>query len=237
MASVPVATDLTDAIAANVTAVRARIAVAAERAGRDPAGVRLIAVTKTFPVEVCAAAVRAGLNDLGENRVQEGVAKAAALAGQGIRPAWHLIGHLQSNKVKAALRTFGVIHSIDSLELAVMISKRATEPVRVLLEVNIAGEASKFGFTTEAVPAAAKAVAALSWVEVCGLMTVAPAAADPEQVRPVFRRLAALGHSLNLPELSMGMSGDFEVAVEEGATIVRIGSALFGTRPAPGMKI
>jgi pyridoxal phosphate enzyme (YggS family) len=225
---------MVEAIAANARGVRGRIAAAAARAGRDPATVRLIAVTKTFPTEVCAAAVEAGLTDLGENRVQEGTAKAATLARAGVQPVWHLIGHLQSNKVRAALGAFAVIHSIDSTELATAISRRAERPVEVLLEVNVGGEPSKFGFAPEETPEASRAIAALPNLLVRGLMTVAPQAEDAEAVRPVFRRLRELAEALGLPELSMGMSGDYEVAVEEGATMVRVGSALFGPRPAPG---
>ena len=229
--------DHTSVIAANLAAVRGRIAAAAERAGRSPAAVRLIAVTKTFPADLCAAAVQAGVHDLGENRVQEGVAKAAALAEAGLRPAWHLIGHLQSNKAKAALGTFAVIHSVDSVDLASTISRRAASPVEVLLEVNVAAEASKFGFSPKETPRAYEQIASLRHLSVRGLMTVAPQTPDPESVRPVFRQLRQLAEMLKLPELSMGMSGDFEVAVEEGATMVRVGSALFGARPTPGKAV
>jgi pyridoxal phosphate enzyme (YggS family) len=222
------------AIAANVADVRARIAAAAGRAGRDPASVRLIAVTKTFPVEVCAAVVAAGVGDLGENRVQEGVPKVEALAAAGLHPTWHLIGHLQTNKVNAALAAFTVIHSVDSLHLATAISRRASRPVTALIEVNVAAEASKFGFSLADVPGAYKQIAALPNIAVCGLMTVAPQTDDPETVRPVFRQLREMARSLGLPELSMGMTDDFEVAVEEGATMVRVGRALFGPRPTPG---
>jgi pyridoxal phosphate enzyme (YggS family) len=149
-------------------------------------------------------------------------------------PVWHLIGHLQSNKVKSALGAFAVIHSVDSEELARTISRRAERPVEVLLEVNVAGEASKFGLSPEETPEAYRAIAALPNIDVRGLMTVAPQTDDPEAVRPVFRRLRALAEQLGLPELSMGMSGDYEVAVEEGATMVRVGSALFGPRPTRG---
>jgi pyridoxal phosphate enzyme (YggS family) len=196
--------------------------------------VRLIAVTKTFPAEVCAAVVAAGVGDLGENRVQEGVPKVEALAAAGLRPTWHLIGHLQSNKVKAALAAFDTIHSIDSLDLAAAVSRRATRPVDVLVEVNVAAEASKFGFSLEETPAACERVAGLPNLTLRGLMTVAPQTSDPETVRPVFGRLHELATSLGLPELSMGMTDDFEVAIEEGATMVRVGRALFGPRPTPG---
>lgn len=227
--------ELVAAIAGNAAEVRRRIAVAAERAGRDAGAARLVAVTKTFPAEVCAAALDAGLTDLGENRVQEGVAKAEALARLGRQAVWHLIGHLQSNKVKPALAAFDLIHSVDSIDLAHAISRRAESPVVVLLEVNVGGEASKFGFAPDGVPAAHETISTLPNLAVRGLMTVAPQADDPEAVRPVFRRLRELAASLGLPELSMGMSGDYEVAVEEGATIVRVGSALFGQRAVPGV--
>jgi pyridoxal phosphate enzyme (YggS family) len=226
--------DLVQAIAANVAGIRTRIAAAAERGGRDPNAVRLIAVTKTFSPEVCVAALEAGLTDLGENRVQEGAAKALTLAEQGLQPVWHLIGHLQSNKVKAALGTFALIHSVDSVDLATAISRRTSSRVPILLEVNVAAESSKFGLTRKALHAEFDQIAALPNVEVRGLMTVAPQTDDPERVRPVFRELRQLAESLGLPECSMGMSGDYEVAVEEGSTMVRIGSALFGPRPAPG---
>jgi len=232
-ASITPRQEFVETIAANVRAVRARIAGAAERAGREPAAVRLIGVTKTFPAEVCAAAVQAGLTELGENRVQEGVAKAEALAEVGVRLTWHLIGHLQSNKVKPALGAFAVIHSVDSVDLARAISRRAVAHVDVLLEVNVGGEATKFGFTSEETPGALREIGTLSHVRVRGLMTVAPPG-GAESVRPVFRRLRELAERLSLPELSMGMSGDYEVAVEEGATMVRVGSALFGPRSAPG---
>lgn len=220
-------------IAANVAGVRRRIAAAAERSNRDPASITLIAVSKTVAPELCAAAVAAGVADLGENRVQEGVAKAAALAAGGIHPTWHLIGNLQTNKVKAALGTFRAIHSVDSLALAAAIDRRAVSPVACLLEVNVAGEASKAGFAPDEVVAALREIAPLNHVRVRGLMTVAPLAADPETVRPVFRQLRTLAGSLGLAELSMGMTGDFEVAIEEGATMVRVGRAIFGARPEP----
>jgi len=224
---------LISTIATNVAVVRARIDAAAWRADRNPADVRLIGVTKTFPAEVCNAALRAGVVDLGENRVQEGVAKAATLAAAGLEPTWHLIGHLQSNKVRPALEVFSLIHSVDSIDLAGAISRRATRPTEILLEVNVGDEPTKFGFPPQAVGAALEAIMRLSNLSVRGLMTVAPASHDPESVRPIFAQLRELARSLALRELSMGMSGDYEVAVEEGSTMVRVGSALFGARPAP----
>jgi pyridoxal phosphate enzyme (YggS family) len=220
-----------DVIAANVAAVRARIEAAAHRAGRDPASVTLIAVSKTFPAEAVAAAIAAGIRDIGENRVQEAETKRPAVEATGAAPArWHLIGHLQSNKVKPALHTFDILHSVDAPRLAETISRHASAPVDILLEVNVAGEASKYGLSPDAVAAALERIRALPNLNPCGLMTVAPAVDDPEQVRPVFHRLRELRDALGLAELSMGMTHDFEVAVEEGATMVRVGRAIFGMR-------
>ena len=219
-------------IAERVEAVRLQIADACRRAGRSPEAVTIVAVSKGFPPEAVREAFSAGLSQFGENRVQEAQAKLPLLAGLAPRPTWHMVGHLQTNKVKTALGLFDIIQSVDSLHLAQEISRRAPQSVRVpvLLEVNVAGEAAKYGFTPEELPARAEEVRALPGLEVRGLMTVAPLAADPEAARPVFRRLRELGDSLGLAELSMGMTDDFPVAVEEGATIVRIGRAIFGER-------
>jgi pyridoxal phosphate enzyme (YggS family) len=217
-------------IAANLARVRERIATAAARAGRDPAAVRLIGVSKTFPASAVIAAVGAGLGDVGENRVQEAAAKKPEVTAAGAQAVWHLIGHLQTNKIRAALQLFDSIHSVDSLRLAESLSRHAQHPIDILLEVNVAGEATKTGFSPAEVPAAASAIAALPRLRLRGLMTVAPEVTDPEAVRPVFRELRQLNASLGLSELSMGMSGDFEVAIEEGATMVRIGRAIFGPR-------
>lgn len=213
-----------------MAAVRARVRAAAERAGRDPQAVRLIAVSKTFPAEAVLAAYEAGQRDFGENRVQEAEAKAPAVAAAGVQPTWHLIGHLQTNKVRAALDRFAIIHSVDSVHLAAALSRRAAAAYPVLLEVNVAGEASKSGFAPDEVTDATERIRRLPNLDVRGLMTVAPLVADPEELRPVFRRLAELAQRLALPELSMGMSGDFEVAIEEGATLVRVGTVIFGRR-------
>jgi hypothetical protein len=223
------------AIAANLRRVQERVRAACQRAGRSPDEVTLIGISKGFPVGAVVAAHAAGLSDMGENRVQEAAAKIEAAAAQGIRPRWHLVGHLQSNKVKTALGLFDIIHSVDSFHLAEVISRQAQAraPVPVLLEVNVAGEESKFGFNPNDVPDALARARALPNVDVQGLMTVAPLAENAEDVRPVFRRLRELGESLGLRHLSMGMSDDFEVAVEEGATLVRIGRAIFGPRPDP----
>jgi pyridoxal phosphate enzyme (YggS family) len=218
-------------IAGNLARVRERVARAAERAGRRPEDVLLVGVSKTVDVERIRAAVAAGLPALGENRVQEAKEKVAALG----RPVpWHLVGHLQTNKVRDALALFDVIHSLDRLELARELDRRARqrgEPVQVLLQVNVAGEATKGGFAPEAVEGALENLGALPMVRVQGLMTIPPAVERAEEARGWFRTLAALGKRLGLPQLSMGMSADFEVAVEEGATIIRVGTAIFGPRP------
>lgn len=220
----------TDVIAANLEAVRGRIARAAERAGRDPDSVRLVAISKTYGPEAVIAAWHAGQRDFGENRVQEAEEKIPAVAAAGAQPRWHLVGHLQTNKVRQALGLFDMLHSVDSLHLAEAIQRRSEAPVPVLIEVNVGGETSKGGFAPEDVDDALTALRPLAHLDVRGLMTVAPPAADPEEVRPLFRELAALARRHELPELSMGMSGDFEVAIAEGATLVRIGTAIFGAR-------
>ena len=216
-------------IADRVAHVRQRIERAAERAGRSPADVTIVAVSKGFPPSAIDEAMVAGIADIGENRVQEAAAKIAAL--RGLPVTWHLVGHLQTNKAKTALELFDIIHSVDSLHLAEVLSHRAQRPLPVLLEVSVTGEASKFGFPPNEVAAAAEAIARLPRLDLRGLMTVAPFISDPETVRPVFRELRRLRDALGLAELSMGMTDDFEVAIEEGATLVRIGRAIFGERP------
>lgn len=217
-------------IADNLARLRERIAAACERADRSPNEVTLVGVSKGFPAEAVAEAVVAGLQEVGENRVQEAAGKIEALAAMGLRPHWHLVGHLQTNKAKTASDLFAIIHSVDSLRLAQELSRRAHRPVAILLEVNVAQEASKFGFAPGELSSASSAIAALPNLDVRGLMTVAPLADDPETLRPVFRQLRELRDSLGLRELSMGMTDDFEVAIEEGATMVRIGRAIFGPR-------
>lgn len=219
-------------ISANLERVRERVARAAERAGRKPEDVLLIGVSKVVEIERIRAALAAGVAALGENRVQEAKAKIAELG----RPVpWHLIGHLQTNKVKDALPLFDLIQSLDRLELAQEIERRAcslSRPVDTLLQVNIAAEASKGGFAPDAVGPALEAIARLSpHVRVRGLMVIPPEVERAEESRPWFRRLGEMADKLGLRERSMGMSGDFEVAIEEGATIVRVGTSLFGARP------
>jgi pyridoxal phosphate enzyme (YggS family) len=219
-------------IAANLERVRERVARAAERAGRRSDDVLLIGVSKVVEVERIRAALAAGIGALGENRVQEAKAKVAELG----RPVpWHLIGHLQTNKVKDALPLFDLIQSLDRLELAQELERRAAglgRVVEALLQVNVAGEASKGGFAPDAVGAALDTIGALSHVRIRGLMVIPPEAERPEDARPWFCRLRELADKHGLRERSMGMSGDFEVAIEEGATMVRVGTAIFGPRPA-----
>ena len=217
-------------IRAGLARVRERIAAAAERAGRRADDVLLIGVSKTVDVDRIREAIAAGVPALGENRVQEAKAKVATL---GRAVPWHLIGHLQTNKVKDALALFDVIHSVDRLEVAREIERRAaamSRPVDVFLEVNVANEPSKSGFAPDAVAAALEAVAELPHLKVRGLMAIPPVVERAEDSRPAFRALRALRDRHGLGELSMGMSGDFEVAVEEGATMVRVGTAIFGPR-------
>jgi hypothetical protein len=217
-------------IADRVARVRQRVQRAAERAGRSPAEVTIVAVSKGFPPSAIDEVVVAGIADVGENRVQEAAAKIVALRPLPI--TWHLVGHLQTNKAKTALELFDIIHSVDSLHLAEVLSHPdRSGPLPILLEVNAAGEATKFGFPPGEVAAAAQAIARLPHLDLRGLMTVAPFVSDPETVRPVFRELRRLRDALGLRELSMGMTDDFEVAIEEGATLVRIGRAIFGERP------
>jgi hypothetical protein len=218
-------------VAANVARVRERIARAAERAGRRAEDVLLVGVSKTVDLDRIRQAVTAGVPALGENRVQEARKKIAALG----RPVpWHLIGHLQTNKVRDALELFDLIHSLDRLELARECDRRARlrgRPAPVLLQVNVVGEATKGGFAPDQVGEALDAVAALDHLRLRGLMTIPPPVERAEEARGWFRTLAQLGKRYGLGELSMGMSADFEVAIEEGATMVRVGTAIFGPRP------
>jgi pyridoxal phosphate enzyme (YggS family) len=219
-------------IPANLERVRERVARAAERAGRKPEDVLLIGVSKVVEVERIRAAIAAGVAALGENRVQEAKAKIAELG----RPVpWHLIGHLQTNKVKDALPLFDLIHSLDRLELAQELERRAAaqgRAVDTLVQVNIASEASKGGFAPDEVGPALETISRLSHVRVRGLMVIPPEVERAEESRPWFRRLREMADKHGLRERSMGMSGDFEVAIEEGATMVRVGTAIFGPRPS-----
>ena len=226
-------------IRANLDAVRERIASAAATAGRDPSDVTLVGVTKTLSVERIAAAIAAGLTILGENRVQEAEAKIPEIPGQD-QVSWHLIGHLQSNKARQAIRLFDAIQSVDSLKLATRLNVLAEERARrlpVLIEVNTSGESSKSGFGLEELPEAVPALGQLPWLEIFGLMTIGPFTRNEDAIRSSFRSLRALRDELrkdpfgvSWDTLSMGMSDDFEIAIEEGSTMVRVGRALFGER-------
>lgn len=225
-------------IAARLDNVRRKIAAAAERVGRSPDEVMLVGAAKTFGVDRIKEAVEAGLRDIGENYVQELMQEYAAI-GDAVR--WHMIGHLQRNKVKYIAPFCYMIHSLDSLRLAEEIDRRAQEHDRripVLIEVNIAGEDTKFGVEPDAVGDLARAAGRLEGLDIQGLMAMPPYSDNPEDSRPHFRKMRALAEQLEAEQipgvtmrhLSMGMSGDYEVAIEEGATIVRVGTALFGSR-------
>ena len=222
----------------NIERIRGEIAAAAARAGRDPAAVRLMAVTKTVDDERIRAAIEAGVDMIGENYVQEARRKIEAM---GRAVPWHLIGHLQTNKAKYAVRLFEMIHSVDRPEVAKELDRRAAalgRSVKVLIEVNVSGEATKRGVAPQDLVPLARLVSTLPSLSLRGLMTMAPWSEDPETARPYFaalRRRRDEIAALNLPgvvmeELSMGMTDDYTVAVEEGATIVRIGRAIFGER-------
>jgi len=225
-------------LATNIAHVRSTIAEAARKAGRAPSEITLVAVSKSKPVELVHMAYNLGVTDFGENRVQEALPKIAAFHPRGLR--WHMIGHLQSNKASKVVSPVYCVHSVDSLYLAQVLNRHAGEQRKrllVLLQVNVSGEASKEGMSRAETPELARQIVALPHLQVEGLMTMAPLVEDPEQVRPVFRELRLLRDRLRaaLPasswqHLSMGMTDDYAVAIEEGATIVRIGRAIFGER-------
>jgi pyridoxal phosphate enzyme (YggS family) len=233
---------LSNDLPARLAAVRARIARAAGRARRDPSSVRLVAVSKTFPADAVRAAFDAGQIDFGENKVQEALDKMDRTADLPIR--WHLVGHLQSNKAKKASTRFDLIHSIDTPALLARVDEAAAAAGRridLLVQVDLAGEATKHGAREDEVASIFEAARACRAARVVGLMLLPPASEDLEQARPYFRRVRDVRDRLleqgvdgsMLAELSMGMSHDFEVAIEEGATLVRVGTAIFGGRPAP----
>jgi pyridoxal phosphate enzyme (YggS family) len=226
-------------IRANVDALRCRIETACKRAGRTPDEVRLVAVAKTFPAEDIREAHRAGIQDIGENYVQELLAKREPLAAEEIR--WHFLGHLQKNKVRQIAPWISLIHAVDSRGVAEEIDRRAAQAGRVidvLVEVNTTGEETKFGVSPDATVSFCRSLDGLAHLRVAGLMTIGPFLPDAEGSRPMFRTLRqlrdearSLGQAnLTMQHLSMGMSGDFEVALEEGATLIRIGTAIFGPR-------
>ena len=229
----------TVALRARLADIRSRIERAAGRAGRDPASIRLVAVSKTFPAEAVREAHAAGQLDFGENRVQEGLQKIGETTDLNIR--WHLLGHLQTNKARKAGPAFAMVQSVDSVELIQKLDAAAADAGRtpeLLIQVDLAGEATKYGAPPGEVPRLVEAAGACRAATVVGLMTLPPVPDTPEDARPFFRRLRELRDEwlaagvpeFMLRELSMGMSGDFEVAIEEGATIVRVGTAIFGSR-------
>jgi len=231
----------TEEIAANLRDVWAHIAAAANRVGRQPSDVRLVAVSKTYPITDIEAALAAGQLDFGENRLEELWPKVEAARGRALDTIrWHMIGTIQSRKSRDAIGPFALIHSIDRAKIAQRLSRDAMAAncvMNVLLEVNVSGEASKHGFAPDELLATAGSLLTLPGIRVGGLMTMAPFEVEPEETRPVFRTLRHLRDELAVRypqgewrELSMGMTNDFEVAIEEGATIVRIGSAIFGSR-------
>ncbi|MGA1193329.1 MAG: YggS family pyridoxal phosphate-dependent enzyme [Kiritimatiellia bacterium] len=226
-------------ITERVAEVQGRLSRAIEKAGRDPAEVALMAVSKNHGPDAVREAAAAGLTLFGENRVQEAAAKIPESPGH-LR--WHLIGHLQRNKVRFAVELFEAIHSVDTLKLAETIQRHCEEAGRrmqILLEVNVSGEAVKFGFKPDEVPEVLRRSAEWNRLEITGLMTMPPFTEDPEGARPHFRKLRELRDrwqdetGVPLPVLSMGMTHDMEVAVEEGSNVVRIGTAIFGARPKP----
>ncbi|HEY1582374.1 MAG TPA: YggS family pyridoxal phosphate-dependent enzyme [Chthoniobacterales bacterium] len=226
-------------IAENLARVQAQIVAAAEKSGRPPNEIELVAVSKTHPAENVQAAVEAGQTLFGESRVQEARAKIPLLPS---RLRWHFLGHLQKNKIRHALPLFELFHGIDSLALATEMERIAEEDglrPRILLEVNVAGEASKHGFTPEGLRRDLEALLSLGRLTIEGLMTIPPLASEAEASRKYFAALHELrdaletGFAVRLPQLSMGMSGDYPVAIEEGATVVRVGTAIFGARSRP----
>ena len=223
-------------IAENIAAIRKRVTDACERAGRAPESVRLMGVSKTQPASAIREAVEAGQTLFGENKIQEAKLKMSECPPSA---TFHFIGHLQTNKARDAAKFFAMVHGVDSLRLARELNKKADQLARdlpILLEVNVAGEASKFGYSPEAVLNDLDELLDLPRLELHGLMCIPPFSNDPERSRPYFQRLVELKErceekiGVPLPELSMGMSGDFEVAIEEGSTIVRVGTAIFGKR-------
>ena len=217
-------------IEANVREVQKRIAWACERSYRSPGEITLVVVTKEVGISAIRAAFDCGIRDFGENRVQEAEEKIGQLSDLKPDVTWHMVGHLQSNKAKTAVELFDIIHGVDSIKLAEILSRRVEKSLPVLLQVNVSGEATKGGFVVSGVGAAVEEIRQLPNLKVVGLMTIAPFVADIEEARPVFRKLRELRDSLGLEHLSMGMTDDFEVAVEEGATMLRVGRAIFGDR-------
>ena len=221
---------LQNSIESNIEILRGRIEKACRRSRRDASAVKLIAVTKNFDSHAVRAALDCGLSDFGENRVQEALSKYGELADIRSRISLHYIGHLQSNKIRDALQIVDIIHSIDTVHLAELLNEKAGRPVPVFLQVNLAGEHTKYGFSREELDSAVGSISALPNIVILGLMTIAPITSKAEEIRPLFASLRGLNSAYGFKELSMGMTDDFEVAVEEGATMIRIGRAIFGAR-------
>lgn len=233
---------MTGTISENLLNINDRIKKAARKAGRDPNEVTIIAVTKTVEPKRIKEAISAGLRVFGENYVQEAQEKMAKFKDKNLK--WHFIGHLQKNKAKFAVELFDLIHTVDSVELAQELNKRAKEPVEILIEVNVAREKTKAGIDPEGAVKLARAISAMPNLKLRGLMAIPPAFEQAEMSRPYFAMVRRLAERINkerflgvyLRDLSMGMSNDFEVAIEEGATMVRLGTAIFGTRAVPEKK-
>jgi pyridoxal phosphate enzyme (YggS family) len=221
---------MTEPIKENLLSLQKRIDRACERSGRLPSEVTLVAVTKTVDTATVIAAYDCGLRNFGENRIQGAKTKIEALDFLRKTITWHMIGHVQGNKTKLAVNLFDIIHSVDSARLAHTLSRQAQKPLPVLIQVNVSGEETRQGIICEDLNIAVKDISRLPNIEIKGLMTMAPVSDDPEAARPVFSALRQLRDSLGLEHLSMGMTDDFEVAIEEGATIVRIGRAIFSQR-------
>lgn len=214
----------------NIRDLEHRIARACERAGRSPNDVTLVAVTKTVGFQAIEAAFEAGIQNFGESRIQEAQPKVKQL--ERLKPGitWHMVGHLQRNKAKTAVTIFDIIHSVDSVRLAEVLNNHSRKKLPVFVQVSVSAGPVKSGFPWQEVKEAVTQIGKMSNIEVEGLMTIAPWVSDAEEVRPVFRRMRQLRDDLGLRHLSMGMTDDFEVAIEEGATLVRIGRAIFGER-------
>ena len=217
-------------IGRNIGTLLSRIAEACRRGRRDVAEVKLIAVAKNFDAGIVRAAFDCGLRDFGENRIQEAAGKYSELTDERGHLTLHFIGHLQGNKAGDALQTVDIIHSIDTMRIAGLLSGKAGMPLPVFLQVNLAGEQTKYGFCRDELDRAVESISALPNIGILGLMTIAPYCSDAEQARPLFAALRGLNSGYGFKQLSMGMTDDFEVAIEEGATMIRIGRAIFGQR-------
>ena len=214
----------------NIQRLKERVQRAAERRRRSPEEITIVAVAKTVGIDAILTAYGVGISQFGENRVQEAKPKIEQLSSLAPDIIWHMVGHLQTNKVKTAVDIFDIIESVDSLKLAEAISLRASKVVPILIQINVVGEETKSGFSPTELLRDVEKIRTLPNLDVRGLMTIGPLISDPEEVRPVFRQLREMRDRLGLAHLSMGMTDDFEVAIEEGATMIRIGRAIFGER-------